>query len=247
MGVSRGGSRHGDAARPWTAFYGPHAPEIETAPSHPARPDRRRGRDLWLAPAFTCVPAQRDERHASASRRSTRCRMRWRSTCARWRAWARATGWRCRCPIALSFPVAAFAVFKAGCVLVNVNPLYTAEEMASSSRMPSRMRSSSSTCSPTRSPPPRAATRSPTSSSPAWRSSFRPAPGHRGAGAEILGPLGQPIEVPHIRLPDAIAAGRAHRARTMSRSAYSSASGPPTMSPCCNIPAARRACRRARC
>lgn len=33
-------------------------------------------------------------------------------------------------PNGLSFPVTAFAVFKAGCVLVNVNPLYTAEEMA---------------------------------------------------------------------------------------------------------------------
>ena len=33
-------------------------------------------------------------------------------------------------PNGLSFPVAAFAVMKAGCVLVNVNPLYTAEEMA---------------------------------------------------------------------------------------------------------------------
>lgn len=29
----------------------------------------------------------------------------------------------------LSFPVAAFGILKAGCVLVNVNPLYTAEEM----------------------------------------------------------------------------------------------------------------------
>ena len=34
-------------------------------------------------------------------------------------------------PNCLSFPIAAFGVFKAGCVLVNVNPLYTAEEMAS--------------------------------------------------------------------------------------------------------------------
>jgi long-chain acyl-CoA synthetase len=33
-------------------------------------------------------------------------------------------------PNGLSFPVAAFAVLKAGCVVVNVNPLYTAEEMA---------------------------------------------------------------------------------------------------------------------
>jgi long-chain acyl-CoA synthetase len=33
-------------------------------------------------------------------------------------------------PNGLSFPVAAFAILKAGCILVNVNPLYTAEEMA---------------------------------------------------------------------------------------------------------------------
>jgi long-chain acyl-CoA synthetase len=33
-------------------------------------------------------------------------------------------------PNCLSFPVAAFAVLKAGCVVVNVNPLYTAAEMA---------------------------------------------------------------------------------------------------------------------
>ena len=33
-------------------------------------------------------------------------------------------------PNSLSFPVAAFGIFKAGCVLVNVNPLYTEDEMA---------------------------------------------------------------------------------------------------------------------
>lgn len=33
-------------------------------------------------------------------------------------------------PNCLSFPVVAFGIFKAGCILVNVNPLYTAEEMA---------------------------------------------------------------------------------------------------------------------
>ncbi|XOY56904.1 MAG: AMP-binding protein [Rhodobacterales bacterium] len=36
-------------------------------------------------------------------------------------------------PNCLSYPVAAMAVFKAGCVLVNVNPLYTADEMAEQS------------------------------------------------------------------------------------------------------------------
>ena len=33
-------------------------------------------------------------------------------------------------PNGLAYPVAAFGIFKAGCVLVNVNPLYTAHEMA---------------------------------------------------------------------------------------------------------------------
>ncbi|MBQ1203241.1 MAG: AMP-binding protein [Loktanella sp.] len=33
-------------------------------------------------------------------------------------------------PNCLAYPIAAMAVFKAGCVLVNVTPLYTAEEMA---------------------------------------------------------------------------------------------------------------------
>jgi long-chain acyl-CoA synthetase len=33
-------------------------------------------------------------------------------------------------PNGLAYPVVAFGVFKAGCVLVNVNPLYTAHEMA---------------------------------------------------------------------------------------------------------------------
>src|SRR5436190_17908011 len=32
-------------------------------------------------------------------------------------------------PNGLAYPVVAFGVFKAGCVLVNVNPLYTSDEM----------------------------------------------------------------------------------------------------------------------
>jgi long-chain acyl-CoA synthetase len=32
-------------------------------------------------------------------------------------------------PNALAFPIVAFGVFKAGCVLININPLYTADEM----------------------------------------------------------------------------------------------------------------------
>ncbi|HYP58087.1 MAG TPA: AMP-binding protein, partial [Beijerinckia sp.] len=33
-------------------------------------------------------------------------------------------------PNGLAYPIIAFGVFKAGCILVNVNPLYTAHEMA---------------------------------------------------------------------------------------------------------------------
>ncbi|MBT8475003.1 MAG: AMP-binding protein, partial [Alphaproteobacteria bacterium] len=33
-------------------------------------------------------------------------------------------------PNGLAFPIVAFGILKAGCVLVNVNPLYTADEMA---------------------------------------------------------------------------------------------------------------------
>jgi long-chain acyl-CoA synthetase len=46
-----------DAARPWTAFYGPHVrPEIETA-SHRILPDLIGGvaETYRSAPAFTCV------------------------------------------------------------------------------------------------------------------------------------------------------------------------------------------------
>ncbi|MEL7012208.1 MAG: AMP-binding protein, partial [Pseudomonadota bacterium] len=33
-------------------------------------------------------------------------------------------------PNCLGFPIAAFGILKAGCILVNVNPMYTAQEMA---------------------------------------------------------------------------------------------------------------------
>jgi hypothetical protein len=102
------------------------------------------------------------------------------------------------------------------------------------------MRSSSSTCSPTRSRLQLRATRSPTSSSPAWRSSLPSMPrGIVGLVQKYWDRSVAPIELPHIRLPDAIAAGRAHRA-TMSRLILSTSASNRTMSPCSNIPAARR-------
>ena len=117
--------------RPWTAFYRPGARAVIVAPAY-----RNLG-DLigsvaqvhGAAPAFTCcLPngmngtlsfAQVDEmsdafavylREIAGLRAGDRVAL--------------------QLPNGLAFPVAAFGVLKAGCVLVNVNPLYTAEEMA---------------------------------------------------------------------------------------------------------------------
>jgi long-chain acyl-CoA synthetase len=48
-------------------------------------------------------------------------------------------------PNGLAYPVAAFGIFKAGYVLVNVNPLYTSHEMRMFSRTRNRPRSLRST------------------------------------------------------------------------------------------------------
>ncbi|MEM6624385.1 MAG: AMP-binding protein [Pseudomonadota bacterium] len=117
--------------RPWTAFYGPGVRTQIDAPRYRNLPDLisavaaiYRG-----ARAFTCcLPngmngslsfAQIDEMSdaLAAYLRETA---------------GLAPGDRVavQMPNCLAYPIAAFAIFKAGCVLVNVNPLYTAEEMA---------------------------------------------------------------------------------------------------------------------
>jgi long-chain acyl-CoA synthetase len=117
--------------RPWTAFYGPSVrKDIETAHYRTIGDMVSAIAHLYAdKPAFTtCLPngmngslsfAQVDEmsdalavylRETAGLEHGDRVAL--------------------QVPNGLSFPVAAFAVFKAGCVLVNVNPLYTAEEMA---------------------------------------------------------------------------------------------------------------------
>lgn len=117
--------------RPWTGFYGP---SVRT--EIPSTVYRTIGdlissvaADYGKAPAFTtCLPngmngtlsfAQVDEmsdalavylREIAGLKQGDRVAL--------------------QAPNGLAFPVAAFAVFKAGGILVNVNPLYTAEEMA---------------------------------------------------------------------------------------------------------------------
>lgn len=119
-----------DEARPWTAFYGPNVrKDIDTA-SYRTLADliRAVSGTFGTAPAFTaCLPngmngtltfQQVDEmsdafavylREVAGLEQGDRVAL--------------------QMPNCLTFPVAAFGVLKAGCILVNVNPLYTAEEM----------------------------------------------------------------------------------------------------------------------
>ncbi|RDC73821.1 long-chain fatty acid--CoA ligase [Rhodovulum sp. 12E13] len=131
-------------------------------------------------------------------------------------------------PNGLAFPVAAFGIFKAGCVLVNVNPLYTAEEMARqfedaepralvivdmfAGKIP-------------------AATRGhPIPNIVVTRvAEFLPAlpRGIVGLVQRWWDRSVAPVEVPHVRLPDALEAGRAHRTRDhVEVDAYRQALGP---------------------
>ncbi|MEL7430414.1 MAG: AMP-binding protein, partial [Pseudomonadota bacterium] len=118
-------------ARPWAAYYGPNVrPDIERA-SYRNLPDliESVSETYGKAKAFTtCLPngmngtltfKQVNEmsdafavylREVAGLKQGDRVAL--------------------QMPNALGFPVAAFGIFKAGCVLVNVNPLYTAEEMA---------------------------------------------------------------------------------------------------------------------
>ena len=120
-----------NTSRPWTAFYGPEMrQEIETA-SYRTIGDMigSVAETFGKAPAFTsCLYngmngslsfTQVDEmsdafavylREVAGLNQGDRVAL--------------------QMPNCLSYPVAAFGVLKAGCVLVNVNPLYTAEEMA---------------------------------------------------------------------------------------------------------------------
>ncbi|MFQ6547695.1 AMP-binding protein [Aestuariibius sp. 2305UL40-4] len=120
-----------DHHRPWTAFYGPSvrqnidAPRYRTLGDMVAAVAHLHGRK----PAFTCcLPngmngtltfAQTDEMSDAMA-------VYLREVCGL----SKGDRVALQVPNGLSFPVAAFGVLKAGCVLVNVNPLYTAEEMA---------------------------------------------------------------------------------------------------------------------
>jgi len=119
-----------DQDRPWTAFYGPSTRKTIDTLDHETIGDfvSAKAEIFGKRPAFTtCLPngmngtltfAQADEmsdalavylRDVAGLNSGDRVAV--------------------QVPNCLSYPLAAMAVFKAGCVLVNVNPLYTADEM----------------------------------------------------------------------------------------------------------------------
>ncbi len=116
--------------RPWTAFYGPSTRktidtlEYQTIGDFVSATAEKFGK----LPAFTtCLPNGMNGTltYAQADEMSDALAVYLRDI-AGLKAGDRVA---VQVPNCLSYPVAAMAIFKAGCVLVNVNPLYTAEEM----------------------------------------------------------------------------------------------------------------------
>lgn len=203
-----------DSERSWTAYYGPQVRPALPGPSYRTIGDliRSVAGTFGKAPAFTvCLPngmngtltfQQVDEmsdafavylREVAGLSPGDRVAL--------------------QMPNCLPFPVAAFGVFKAGCVLVNVNPLYTAEEMGKqfadcrpkalvivdmfADKVPEATRDVSI---------PNVII--------ARIAEFMPSlpRGIVGLVQKYWDRSVKPIEISHIRLPQALAAGRAHRA-----------------------------------
>ena len=202
------------AGRPWTAFYGPEVPVEIGAPAYRTVPDlvRSVAETYGDAPAFTvCLPNGMNGRltFAQVDAMSDALAVYLREVAGLQQGDRVAV----QLPNGLAFPVAAFGVLKAGCILVNVNPLYTTDEMARlfadarpqalvildmfADKLPAAFRGH---------PIPNVIVTRVAEFMPAlprwivglvqkyWDRSVRP------------------VEVAHVRLPQALAAGRAHRA-----------------------------------
>ncbi|MEM9999792.1 MAG: AMP-binding protein [Pseudomonadota bacterium] len=116
-------------------------------------------------------------------------------------------------PNCLAFPIATFGVFKAGCILVNVNPLYTAEEMAKqfADAEPHALVIVDMFADKV----PAATKGHPIPNVIVTRvAEFLPSlpRGIVGLVQKYWDQSVKPIETAHIRLPDALAAGRKHKA-----------------------------------
>ncbi|WP_227271910.1 AMP-binding protein [Roseobacter weihaiensis] len=117
--------------RPWKAFYGTDVrPELGAAPYRTIGDLIRSVAETYGdAPAFTaCMPNGMNGTLSfeQVDQMSDAFAVYLREVAGL----ARGDRVALQMPNCLSFPVAAFGILKAGCVLVNVNPLYTAEEMS---------------------------------------------------------------------------------------------------------------------
>ncbi len=201
-------------ARPWTAFYGPNVrAEIQSLPFRTVGEMVSATASLYgNQTAFTvCLP---NGMNGSLTFRQVDEMSDALAVYLREIAGLK-TGDRValQMPNTLGFPLAAFAVFKAACILVNVNPLYTADEMAKqfadsepaalitvdmfADKLPAALKGY---------PIPNViVSRIP---------EFFPAMprGIVGLVQKYWDKTIQPIEVPHVRLPDAIVIGRTKRA-----------------------------------
>ncbi|MEO1641282.1 MAG: AMP-binding protein [Pseudomonadota bacterium] len=120
-----------DTDRPWTAFYDPSARKTIDAAQHTTIGDfiTAKAQEFGKLPAFTAVLPNGMNgtlSFAQADEMSDALAIHLREDMGL------SAGDRVaiQVPNGLSYPIAAMAIFKAGCVLVNVNPLYTAEEMS---------------------------------------------------------------------------------------------------------------------
>jgi long-chain acyl-CoA synthetase len=116
-------------ARPWTSSYGSIPPRLQPPRHrHLAQLVRESAHRFGAGRAFTaCMPngMHGSLTFADVDRFSDQFAVYLREVVGL-EAGARVA---VQMPNSLSYPIAAFGVFKAGCVLVNVNPLYTTEEM----------------------------------------------------------------------------------------------------------------------
>jgi len=199
--------------RPWTAFYGPDVrADIDKASYRTIGDLIRSVSDTYgKAPAFTaCMPNGMNGTltYEQVNALSDALAVYLREVAGLKRGDRVAL----QLPNCLAFPVAAFAVFKAGCVLVNVNPLYKAEEMARQfeDATPSALIIIDMFADKI----PEATRNHPIPNIIVTRiAEFLPVlpRGIIGLVQKYWDRTVAPVEVPHIRLPDALEAGRAHR------------------------------------
>jgi len=199
--------------RPWTAFYGPGVrADLDAAPYRTIPDMIRAASDTYgKAAAFTaCMPNGMNGtlRFDQVDEMSDAFAVYLREVAGL----AQGDRVALQMPNSLAFPVAAFGVLKAGCVLVNVNPLYTAEEM--SKQFADATPHALVIVDMFAEKIPAATQGHPIPNIIVTRvAEFLPSlpRGIIGLVQRHWDQSVSPIEVPHIRLPDAIAAGRSHR------------------------------------